>query len=141
MLFISQCLVKGANTGIGKETATELSKRGARLLLLCRNLEKAQKVAHEITEQTSGSVECFELDLGSLKSIRECARKLLEKEDRIDILVNNAGVFGTSYSKTEDGFELHFGVNHLGHFLLTHLLMPLIKNSGASGFRARYSIR
>ena len=70
-------------------------------------------------------------------SVRECAKKLLDNEEKIDILINNAGVMNCPNWKTEDGFDMQFGTNHLGHFLLTELLMPLLKESVASGFHPR----
>ena len=82
----------GANSGIGKETAIELSKRGARLILLCRNLDKAKKTAEQIKKShNNAQVICHQLDLASLKSVRTCAQTLNDTEDKIDILVNNAG--------------------------------------------------
>lgn len=131
------CFYTGANTGIGKETALDLGRRGARLILLCRDQDKAEKAAEEITAATKAVVECVKLDLSSLASVRACAEKLLEKEEKIDILVNNAGVMVCPHWKTEDGFDMQLGTNHLGHFLLVQLLLPLVKKSAESGFRAR----
>lgn len=129
---------EGANTGIGKETALDLSKRGARVLMLCRSLEKTHITAEEIRATTSNPVEVYKLDLASLRSVRECAEKVQEKEEKIDILVNNAGIMSCPKWQTEDGFDMQFGTNHLGHFLLTELLLPLIKKSRQEGFHPRY---
>ena len=86
------CFVSGANTGIGKETALDLVKRGARVILLCRNEEKAKKAAQDIKNLWKGAqLSIQQLDLGSLKSVRSCAQHLIDTEDKIDILVNNAG--------------------------------------------------
>ena len=81
----------GSNTGIGKITAHEISKKGARVIMLCRDTEKAEKTATEIRKDTGNQVEVLKLDLSSLQSVRDCAKKLLEKEEKIDILINNAG--------------------------------------------------
>ena len=82
----------GANTGIGKETALDLAKRGARLILLCRNVDKAKKAAEHIKKTHNGAqIAVHQLDLASLKSVRNCAQTLIDTEDKIDILVNNAG--------------------------------------------------
>ena len=126
-------IVTGANTGIGKETALDLAGRGARVILACRNVPKAQQVAEEILKKTgSNKVIVKELDLASLKSVRSFAHDINETEDRLDILINNAGVMRCPYWKTEDGFEMQFGVNHLGHFLLTNLLLGLLQRSQPS---------
>ena len=81
----------GSNTGIGKVTAHEISKRGARIIMLCRNIEKGEAVASEISNDTGNQVDVLKLDLSSLKSVRECAQIILDKEQKIDILINNAG--------------------------------------------------
>ena len=90
-------LFLGCNTGIGKITAHEISKKGARVIMLCRNTEKAEEAATEIRKDTGNQVDVHKLDLSSLKSVRECAQTLLDKEDKIDILINNAG---NKYTKT-----------------------------------------
>ena len=119
-------IVTGANTGIGFETALVLARRGAQVVLACRSAERAQDAAARIaaSSEAAPAVEVLELDLGSLDSIGDAARELRERHPRIDLLVNNAGVMDVPYGKTEDGFELHLGINHLGHFALTGLLMP-----------------
>ncbi len=129
--------ITGANTGIGKETALELSKRGAKVLLLCRSMDKASVTKDEIVKETKGVVDVYQLDLSSLKSIKECSERIAEKEDKIDILVNNAGVMICPHWKTLDGFDMQFGTNHLGHFLLTELLRPLIKQAATATYRPR----
>jgi len=133
-------VITGANTGIGKETAKDISKRGARVIILCRNVDKAKAAAEEIAKETGGTVDVEKLDLSSLKSVRECAKNLLEKEEKIDILVNNAGVMACPKTLTEDGLEMQIGTNHFGHFLLTELLLPLVKKSAESGFHPRIVI-
>lgn len=114
-----------------------MSKRGAKVIILCRNQDKAKEAADEISGKTGGVVSYGKLDLASLASVRECANDLLGKEDKIDILINNAGVMNCPNWKTEDGFDMQLGTNHLGHFLLTELLMPLLKESAATGFHPR----
>merc|ERR1719384_2065415 len=122
-------VITGANTGIGKVTAMDLSKRGAKVVMLCRNIEKAEEAAEEIRKATEGKVVVHKLDLASLASVRECAAQLGNSLEKIDILINNAGVMACPQMKTEDGFEMQIGTNHLGHFLLTNLLMPLLKKA------------
>lgn len=133
-------VITGCNTGIGKETAHILSKRGARIIMLCRNVEKAEAAAQEIRSDTGNVVNVMSLDLASLESVRNCAEKLLEAEDQIDILINNAGIMLCPELRTKEGFEMQFGTNHLGHFLLTELLLPKLRKSAASGFNARIVI-
>ncbi|KAJ3639754.1 hypothetical protein Zmor_003094 [Zophobas morio] len=127
-------VVTGANTGIGKETAKDFFKRGARVIVACRNLDTANAAVEEIKKQCSndeqlGQLQVAKLDLSSLSSVRLFAKALLESENRIDLLVNNAGVMMCPRSRTEDGFEMQLGTNHLGHFLLTMLLLPKICES------------
>lgn len=129
-------IVTGSNTGIGKITAREFYRIGARVILACRDAEKAAKAVDDIKEtvksednQPLGELVIKKLDLGSLLSIKECAKDILQSEERINILVNNAGVMMCPKSKTADGFELQFGTNHLGHFLFTCLLLPRIRHS------------
>ncbi|XP_038073397.1 retinol dehydrogenase 13-like [Patiria miniata] len=123
-------LITGANTGIGKETARDLARRGARVILACRDLAKAEAAMTDIREDTGNSnLAVVKLDLASLASVRACAEKIKREESRLDILINNAGIMMCPEWQTEDGFEMQFGVNHLGHFLLTNLLLDLIKSS------------
>lgn len=96
-------------------------------------MENAHSVAKEINKDTGHQVDVIHLNLASLRSIRDCANTLLDKEDKIDILINNAGVMACPETKTEDGFEMQMGTNHFGHFLLTELLLPLLRKSSASG--------
>ena len=126
-------VITGGNTGIGKETALDLAGRGARVILACRDLAKAENAASQIRETSgNGNVLVKKLDLASLKSIRSFADEILGEESRLDILINNAGIMQCPHWKTEDGFEMQFGVNHLGHFLLTNLLIDLLKKSAPS---------
>ncbi|XP_004682135.1 PREDICTED: retinol dehydrogenase 11 [Condylura cristata] len=126
-------VITGANTGIGKETARELAQRGARVYLACRDVQKGELVAKEIQVMTGNKqVLVRKLDLADTKSIRAFAKEFLAEEKHLHILINNAGVMMCPYSKTADGFEMHIGVNHLGHFLLTHLLLDRLKESAPS---------
>lgn len=126
-------IVTGANSGIGLETARELAKKGATVMLGCRDSDRGQAAVEAIEmDELSGSVQLMILDLASLKSVRAFVDDFIGKHSRLDILVNNAGVMMPPYSKTEDGFELQFGVNHLGHFALTGLLLPRLKKTAGS---------
>lgn len=123
-------LITGANTGIGKETALDLAKRGARIIMACRDMEKAEGALKEVIEGSgSQNVVIKKLDLSDTKSIREFAETINKEETQLHILINNAGVMVCPHGKTADGFEMQIGVNHMGHFLLTHLLVDLIKRS------------
>ncbi len=122
-------VVTGANTGIGRVTARELARRGARVVLACRTEAKAIPVIDEIREQTGhDQVEFLQLDLADLSQVRRAAAELLERVPAIHLLVNNAGLAGQR-GVTRDGFELAFGVNHLGHFLFTTLLLDRLRES------------
>ena len=123
-------IVTGANTGLGFETALGLAKVDATVILACRNLEKAEAAKAEILAQVpDAKLEVMQLDLGSLSSVREFAANYKEKYSQLDLLINNAGIMFPPYSKTEEGFESQIGVNHLGHFLLTALLIDLMPDN------------
>uniref|UniRef100_A0A8D0H7T4 NADP-retinol dehydrogenase n=1 Tax=Sphenodon punctatus TaxID=8508 RepID=A0A8D0H7T4_SPHPU len=123
-------VITGGNTGIGKETAKDLAQRGARVIIACRDMTKGETAASEIRTQTGNQqVIVKKLDLADTKSIRVFAENFLKEEKELHILINNAGVMLCPYSKTADDFEMHFGVNHLGHFLLTFLLLEHLKKS------------
>ncbi|MBI2896187.1 MAG: SDR family oxidoreductase [Deltaproteobacteria bacterium] len=125
-------VVTGANTGIGRVTAVELARRGGHVVLACRSRERTAEVLDQIRRETgSDRGEYCEIDLGSFASIRRAAARLLAVERPIHVLVNNAGLAGRR-GRTEDGFELAFGVNHLGHFLLTNLLRERLIRSSPS---------
>ncbi|ERL88290.1 retinol dehydrogenase 13 isoform X1 [Dendroctonus ponderosae] len=127
-------IVTGANTGLGKETAWELAKRGAKVYMACRDMIRCEEARQEIVLDTKNKyVYCRPCDLASLESIRNFVRTFKAAEQKLDVLVNNAGVMRTPKgSKTQDGFELQLGVNHLGHFLLTNLLLDHLKKSAPS---------
>ncbi|XP_051255049.1 dehydrogenase/reductase SDR family member 13 [Dicentrarchus labrax] len=124
-------VVTGANTGIGKTTAMDLARRGARVVLACRDRRRAEATVQEIIQETGNNqVILMQLDLASLQSVRSFAENFLRSESRLDLLINNAGLLNGG--KTKDGFGMIFGVNHLGHFLLTMLLLDRLKASGPS---------
>lgn len=117
-------IVTGSNTGLGFETARVLAEHGARLVLAVRNTEKGEEAASAIRSTTPGAdVTIQPLDLGSLDSVRAAADELRAAHPRIDLLINNAGLMYPPKGTTDDGFELQFGTNHLGHFALTGLLL------------------
>lgn len=120
-------VITGANIGIGQAIAHALAARGARLRLLCRSLDKAAPVVAALRAHTD-DVRAIACDLASLASVRSATDELLAADEPLHVLINNAGVAGQR-GLTRDGFELHFGVNHLGHFLLTQLLLPRIRAS------------
>ena len=123
-------IITGANTGIGKETAIELAKRKAKVILACRNPDRGREAERDIRLKSgSEDVIYHHLDLASLSSVRQFAETILQEESHIDILINNAGIMACPQWKTEDGFEMQFGVNHLGHFLLTNLLLDRLKEA------------
>lgn len=122
-------LVTGANTGIGLVTARELASRGAHVFVACRSLERGQAAVAEIRTATGNAkVEFLALDLGDFASVRACAAVFLARDLPLHLLVNNAGLAGSA-GLTKSGFELAFGTNHLGHFLLTQMLLDRLKAS------------
>lgn len=122
------CIVTGANTGIGRVTAVQLAARGAHVVLACRSEERAAPVAREIERAGRGRAEFLELDLGSLAAVRDAAQAFLARDLPLHVLVNNAGLAGQR-GLTSDGFELTFGVNHLGPFLFATLLLDKLRQS------------
>ncbi|MFF4903828.1 oxidoreductase [Streptomyces sp. NPDC001260] len=124
-------VVTGANSGIGYVTARELARKGARVVLACRSEVRGNAAVDRILAEVPDAVaECVRLDLGDLRSVRDFADRF--PYEHLDLLVNNAGVMALPYGTTADGFETQFGVNHLGHFALTGLLLPtLLATSGA----------
>ena len=126
-------LVTGANSGLGKTVARELGAAGAHVVLACRSPERGALALDELSvSEPAGSFELLELDLGSLDSVARAASAFVGSHERLDLLVNNAGVMIPPYRLTEDGFELQFGTNHLGHFALTRALLPLLLASPGS---------
>ena len=124
-------IITGANTGIGKESAIELSKLGAHIVMACRDKNRAETAIEEIKSVTGlDSYEFMELDLMDLQSVKNFTIKFLSKYQRLDVLVNNAGIMALpKRATTKQGLEAQFGTNHIGHFLLTTLLLDLMKKS------------
>jgi NAD(P)-dependent dehydrogenase (short-subunit alcohol dehydrogenase family) len=123
-------IVTGSSSGIGYETARVLANKNAKVIIAVRNLEKGKVAEEKIRAQyKDADITVMELDLANLKSVRTFAENYKKQYKQLDLLINNAGVMMPPYSKTEDGFELQFGTNHLGHFALTGLLFDLIKNT------------
>ena len=117
-------IITGASAGVGRQTAVVLAEAGATVVLACRDLAKAAVVRDRIRATTPAArVDLTALDLASLGSVRDAAKQIAAEHERIDVLINNAGVMWAPRSTTADGFELHFGTNHLGHFALTGLLL------------------
>ena len=126
-------LITGGNAGIGKETAVGLAQKGARVLITSRDAQRGGAAVAEIRERSgSDAVEVVALDLADLGSVRRCAAEVLQRTDRLDVLVNNAGLVMSRRTETADGFETMFGVNHLGPFLLTNLLLDRLRASAPS---------
>lgn len=127
------CIVTGANAGIGKETALGLAKLGATLVMVCRDRDRGEAAQLEIKQKSGNDrVELMSCDFSSQNSIRQFARDFNERHARLDVLVNNAGVVLRERSMTEDGIESTFAINHLGYFLLTNLLLDLLKKGAPS---------
>ena len=121
-------IVTGGNSGIGYEAALALAGKNAQVILTARSMDKGEAAARKIREKYSqANVEVMQLDLADLKSVRNFVQAFLAKYKRLDILINNAGVMAIPKRKTVDGFEMQFGTNHLGHFALTGLLLPILK--------------
>jgi NAD(P)-dependent dehydrogenase (short-subunit alcohol dehydrogenase family) len=125
-------LITGGNIGIGRVTAIELAKKGYQVVIAGRSLERTQPVLDHIASLSLNKPALFlHLDLASLASVRACAQKFIQLNLPLHLLINNAGVAGLR-GLTQDGFEMTFGINHLGHFLLTQLLLDKLQSSGPS---------
>ena len=123
-------LVTGATDGLGKRVARELAAKGTTVLLHGRSPERLEATLEEIRSQTSSQkVGSYVADLSSLAAVRDLVDRILSEYDRLDVLVNNAGIIVQERKESEDGYELTFAVNYLSHFLLTSLLLPLLKGS------------
>ncbi|XP_072238741.1 retinol dehydrogenase 11 isoform X2 [Leuresthes tenuis] len=126
-------IVTGANTGIGKFIALDFARRGGRVILACRSESRGSAALNEIKQITGNEdVHLRLVDVSSMDSVREFAKRILEEEKALHILVNNAGVSGLPKQLTKDGFEASFATNHLGPFLLTNLLLDLMKRSASA---------
>jgi len=125
-------LVTGANSGLGLRSAEALASRGARVLMGCRNQEKAAVALETVKNAAADAApEVMPLDLADLDDVRACAKQLTDKLDQLDVLMNNAGVMAIPHQRTKQGFEMQFGTNHLGHFALTGLLLPILRRADA----------
>ena len=126
-------VITGATSGIGRQTAIGLAGMGAKVVMLVRNEEKGAELVKEIKERTAnGESECIKCDLASLDSVRRAAQEFKSRHQRLDVLINNAGLVLGKRQVTVDGFEQTFQVNHLSHFLLTNLLLDVLKKSAPS---------
>jgi protochlorophyllide reductase len=126
-------IVTGANSGLGYASALALARKNAHVVMACRNLDKAATARDDILQHVpDATLSIMALDLGDLASVRQFAQDFQRDYDRLDILMNNAGVMATPYRTTVDGFEMQFGVNHLGHFALTGLLIDVLLTTPAS---------
>ena len=132
-LFGKTYIVTGANSGIGQSTSKQLFKQGAHVIMACRNINEGERVKKKFKKRNyKGSAKVLKLDLADLNSVRDFAKIFLSDYKKLDGLINNAGIMMCPKSYTKDGFEMQFGVNHLGHFLLTELLMDILKKSAPS---------
>jgi len=123
-------IVTGASSGIGIVTAAELARTGAHVVMVCRQGAKSEAALNEVVKASgSASVELLTADLSSQASVRGCAGAFKNAHDRLDVLVNNAGIFSSDYQVTIDGFERTFATNHLAYFLLTNLVLDVLKKS------------
>jgi NAD(P)-dependent dehydrogenase (short-subunit alcohol dehydrogenase family) len=126
-------IITGANSGLGYESARALAKKGAKIILACRNLEKGESARQKIRKETPGAdLDLKELDLANLVSVAGFASEVRTKHKKLDVLMNNAGIMATPYGKTLDGFEQQLGINHLGHFALTGRLLGLLLKTPGS---------
>lgn len=127
------CLITGSSSGIGKETATELLRKGFRVIMLCRDSEKSRKAWEEIKKNVGdNNVDLVYANLSSFDSIRKAVEAIKNRYNTIDMLINNAGVYKRKLSMSDNGIEMNLAVNFLAPFLLTNLLLPLIKKSDSA---------
>jgi len=134
-------IVTGATSGLGKEATKILAQKNATVIVAVRNTKKAESVEQEIKQiQPNAKIDIQEMDLNSLESVNRFADKVLSSYDRLDVLINNAGIMACPFDKTKDGFEIQMGTNHLGHFALTGLLMPLLEKTKNARIVATSSI-
>lgn len=123
-------IVTGANSGLGYYTSKGLADKGCEVVMACRNLKKAEEAREKLTKEIPGAkLLVMKLDLGDLDSVKAFAEKFKKQYKKLDLLINNAGLMAIPYRKTVDGFEMQFGVNHLGHFALTALLFELVRKT------------
>ena len=128
-------IITGANIGLGLNTALQLAAKGCAVVLACRNLDKAAEAKADILRQypkAKAKIECLQLDLCSLQSVRAFADRYTAKHKRLDLLINNAGIMMPAFALSEDGFESQLAANYHGHFALTGLLLPLLEKTTGS---------
>jgi NAD(P)-dependent dehydrogenase (short-subunit alcohol dehydrogenase family) len=134
-------IITGASSGLGKEASKILSEKNATIIMAVRNTKKGKKVAEEIKQQNpSAKLEIREMDLSSLQSVHDFVEGVKSEYDKIDILINNAGIMACPFDTTKDNYEIQMGTNHLGHFALTGLIMPLLKKAKNARIVATSSI-
>ncbi|KAM0417248.1 hypothetical protein ACHAPT_012759 [Fusarium lateritium] len=131
-------LITGCSSGLGIETARAMKATGATIFVTARNLEKARTALGDILDHVQ--VHLLQLDLGSFESVRACVAEVKVKTSKLNILIENAGIRHVPEGRTKDGFELHWGTNHLAHFLLFDLLRPMLLESSTPGFQSRVVI-
>lgn len=125
------CVITGANSGIGYETTKEIAAQGAFVVMVCRNEDKAEAARQQIiSEIPDAGLSIILCDFASMDDIRRAAAEIAEQYEKIDILINNHGFIAKEYDTTVDGLEQTFGVNHIGYFLFTNLLLPQVKAAG-----------
>mgnify|MGYP001305563356 CR=1 FL=1 len=122
-------LITGATNGIGLEAARAIAKKGARVVIVGRNPQKTREVAAQLTQESGAEVSAILGDLSLMRDVRKVADEFRQKFDRLDVLLNNAGAVFNTYQRTEEGNEMTFALNHLNYFLLTHLLLDMLKAS------------
>jgi len=122
-------LITGGNSGIGKAAAIALANQGAHVVITSRDMDRGQQAVDEIRQATDKNVDLLKLDLASFESIHDCADRFIKQYPQLHVLVNNAGLTLSERAETEEGFEYVLGVNHIGPFLLTHLLLDTLKHS------------
>ena len=126
-------VITGSNSGVGYETALELVRHGADVVLACRSISRGESAVRRIkNDSPSATADLVQLDLGDLASVDRFFAQFYATHDKLDLLINNAGIMATPYRTTASGFESQFGTNHLGHFALTGKLLPLLIKSQAS---------
>ncbi|XP_011151631.1 retinol dehydrogenase 13 isoform X2 [Harpegnathos saltator] len=125
-------IITGANTGIGFDTAREMAKRNAKVIMACRDMKKCESRRNIVLDTRNKYVYCRRCDLSSQESITKFVERFRKEHDKLHILINNAGVMRCPKSYTKEGIEMQLGVNHMGHFLLTNLLLDVLKKSAPS---------
>ena len=134
-------VITGASSGLGKEASKILSAKNATVIMAVRNTKKAKIVAEEIEKQNpNAKIDIREMNLSSLQSVRDFSDGIKSDYAKVDILINNAGIMACPFDKTKDGYEIQMGTNHLGHFALTGLLMPLLHKAKNARIVATSSI-